>query len=453
MRSDSYTEKRIFATAGGVFLGLIIFFLTTQAEAFQIKRVVRGSIDFSSTTDQFCEMDVMVSGDQAAGGTIPCANAYVETPASSAFDLSKTILLVNVTPTQNIPDTERIVAYFGDNQTIYFTRYSSGTGASTPQVSFEAIEFDTGATVIRGVSTFGIKPNINKVIDFSPSINVTRSLIFVQTKPVKAGLTDTDDSTFTVTGEFTNVSNNVSSQLTLDRDDPSAGNGQAEDVYWQILEFDRDISVQTGQTIIASGSTTAVTQDITSVGSDTSKSFIHFTVRSANASADAAAYAVEAKFNSTTQIEFKRDVAAASKAALAIRWFVGTFSNNTYVQAQTTTSTLVWNNSSTPVYNDTDPLRSIVFYSARNNTAGGASDGCRFTAVLNGSDPAASTDTTSPTLTFARKGTGTFSLTAFTPEFPPVDVISPNGGETWNIGDTTRQIKWRRAADLDAATL
>src|SRR3990167_686710 len=50
---------RVFGTLSAVLIiGLFLF--SSSAEAFQIKRILRGSIDFA-TADQFCEMDVTVS--------------------------------------------------------------------------------------------------------------------------------------------------------------------------------------------------------------------------------------------------------------------------------------------------------------------------------------------------------------------------------------------------------
>ncbi|MFH1640377.1 MAG: hypothetical protein ABIA66_00265, partial [Candidatus Omnitrophota bacterium] len=117
-------QKKIFfhlTLIGAFLMGLFLF--APEASAFQIKRVVRGRVDF--TVDDIVKIEYL---------------------SATPFDLSKTFVIITNSSDSEDPRAACFTAEFDDTQNLLIQRSLDGFTAS---MEYMVVEFVSGVTVQR----------------------------------------------------------------------------------------------------------------------------------------------------------------------------------------------------------------------------------------------------------------------------------------------------------------
>ena len=264
-------------------LGFIVFWLLpvlpqqsqflrqlSNAEAASIKNVQRGTVTFTSGANRMAvtlslavdpSKTIVWGGISHGGGRFSTAGANA---TRIAFDLESSTTLA----------LERL-----------------GSPANSPVVEWQAVEFDSGVSVQRGLrSMTTAETTVNVTIPSSVDLN--KSFVLVSVAPNSAGVNV--DERWTIRSRLT-----TSTNLELSRNE----SGTAVDVYWQVIEM-QGASVQRGLTTIPSSSA-AATAAISSV--DTSKSFLILSSKAAAAvNGIESQYAFRGTITNSTLLTFSR---------------------------------------------------------------------------------------------------------------------------------------------------
>ena len=158
MRSMVRFVGLICASLAFVYCGII-----GNAEAVQIKKVYRGTVNFDTT-------DIVQSVDLGA-----------------AVDTTKSLILITNTAATNTADqNDFYTTQFEDPSTITINRNGTVYGG----VSWEVIEFNDGVNVQRGISSMqaGV---LTKTIDLPTSITSSKAIPIVYTQNTETGKTIT----------------------------------------------------------------------------------------------------------------------------------------------------------------------------------------------------------------------------------------------------------------------
>ena len=285
--------------ACAAFLGLVLFAFVSNAEAFQIKRVLRGSTSFA-IADNFLEIDL---GPQLVD-------------AGDGLDTTKSLVLVRRYLTQTgTPDKEIVMVELGDPRTLYASRYNSG---SQMTVYWEVIEFGDGVVVNSGRTTFG-KTTCSKTINFGFSYTVGKTLPFLQTKATKA-MNSNEDHQLYVAAEIL-----TSNSASFVRGDCGASGAPVE-VLYQLVEFTNDVTVKQGVTNIPqnSGCATPIAATVSPAITNTAKAFLHqYTSVTANNNGYQSAYQIRGVISNASTLNFDRiECSNGKNGAVDVYWYI-----------------------------------------------------------------------------------------------------------------------------------
>jgi hypothetical protein len=207
-----------------------IFFAAQSAEAYQIKRVIRGQVNMGSTE--------IVSTDLEAAGLLGSPVTYIDT--------TKAFVLITQSTASDRRVQKDAFAVLDDEKTLTIVRY----GTVTTIVEYMIVEFVSGVTVTSGLTVFPDGTATvarQKTITLPQSVDLTKTFALVSWKAYTGSNVGTDENyQYNVT--FTDVN-----KLFIRRTDSTSS--YFSDVYYQVIEFDEDVFVQSGSAQIISPGT------------------------------------------------------------------------------------------------------------------------------------------------------------------------------------------------------
>jgi len=410
--------------------------LSSDAFAYQIKRVVRGATTLDSNTESLT------------------LNILASHLGNVEMDPNKAIIIVTRQTNSDDRRVSDILATIDDGQNITLNRRTSGVALV---VNWMVVEFFSGVTVTSGIT---IVPDgtafKNITIPSVGSLDKAFVLLTTRTNVSAAGA----DEAFIFAGRLTSAT-----QLRIERGQASQGGTANEDVGYQIVVFDADDSdvyVQHGVVDIdnskdageaSDNGTTMVATIPTAVTMD--KAFLVFSILPNDAVAGYEdRYAVNGRITATNQITFAR---VTNSSSVAVWWQVieiknglyGIFTDRGYVS-----STSNNNISITTAQGFDNPVaekRSMAFMSVSGGQSSSTNrlDTISYIGQLNatGSAPAIK----STTYTVDRDSTSGVAgyISVEVVEFPPLRLTGPAAGEPWNIGSDVT-ISWDYSDELKA---
>ncbi|MGH8003788.1 MAG: hypothetical protein ACRECJ_03585, partial [Limisphaerales bacterium] len=386
-----------------VFAVVLLFGAFLSAEAASIKSVQRGQATFASGQNTLpvtlTAVDptrtIVWGGIDWGGGRINSSNA----------------------------NSNRVGFQLSNATTLNLQRLGSPT--QTTVVDWQAIEFNSGVSVQRRDTTFGIaEATVNIPIS---AVNLSESFVLVSVA-TGAGAQNADEE-WTVRAHLTSSTN-----LELTR----TQSGTAITVYWQVVTI-TGASVQRGLTSIGAGASSAAAA-ITSV--NTSTSFLLFTQRAAAASNGVESeYMVRGQITAPISLNFDR---ISTTNSVDIAWQVITLNDGSSVQAGSIALGTAAS-SGTATLSSVDLSRSTSFINVRggSGTAAGNLDETALTHSL----------TAATTLSVFRGATGTAAdvgwfVVQFAGNAPPV--LAAIGAKNTN---ENQLLQFRiSATDPEAAT-
>ena len=224
-RNEGRDQRKEARGPGKALLGFSAFLVFSfllgsfvpSAEAVQIKRVMRGTAQFDTT-------------DVSQSVTLPYA-----------VDLTKAIVLLTDSATTTTGDQNfNFTAQFADTQTVNISRAGASNEASP---TWEVIEFADGATVQNGITTVQYNGTANKIKNISiATINTATSLPILQVQAAWTIATATNELHFLPTFPDANT-------LRIERKDAGTST-KAVTVVWQVVNFTKDVTIQSGSTYI-----------------------------------------------------------------------------------------------------------------------------------------------------------------------------------------------------------
>src|SRR3989338_3343497 len=279
-----------------------------QAQAAQIKRVIRGQAAVLST------------------------DAVTTVALGTSVEMNKSFILTTTSTAENDPQIALITPSFDDSSTLLLQRGLDGTAAT---VEYMVVEFASGVTVQRGATTFS-GTTLNKTITLPATFNSGKSFPLISSNCGTRTMTAEEERvTFTAQLSGTN-------QLILDRNE----SGATSRVDYQVVSFDDDVEVNSGAVTIAS-SQPAATVDNVGAGSDNeamyTRSLLLFTRRASNVGGIESHYEVRGEASAgtnanTTKLTFTR--ATNSADTVDIYWYLVEFKDNTFVDRLSVTNPL-----------------------------------------------------------------------------------------------------------------
>ncbi len=167
------------------------------------------------------------------------------------LDTSKSLVFATYRSSSAEPSATHAFVSLDDEQTISFVRFT-GT-----QVNAEwmIVEFSDGVDVTAGLTTFGdctTSACRQKSITLPQSYDLSRSLAFVSWKSYSDTTATNKDEMHMYTVEFS-----AANKILIQRTDSTSA--AFNDVYYQVVQFDEDVSVQSGTIQIAAASASAAT--------------------------------------------------------------------------------------------------------------------------------------------------------------------------------------------------
>jgi len=381
-------------------MGLFLF--SPDACALQIKRVVRGRVDF--TADDIVKIEYL--------GATP-------------FDLSKTFVIITNSSAEDDARQACFTAEFDDSQNLLIQRSLDG---ATATVEYMVVEFVSGVTVQRA-STAMSSTSANKTITIG-SASLSNSFVLLDVRTSTKSLTQADER-WTTTARLT-----APDQLYLEREETGAVLGMV----YQVITFSSDVNVQYGSATVPSSSYSN-TSTVSSV--DTSKAVLFFTRRaSTDAAGVEARYAVEGNLTNATTLTFARTDSPSS--LVNISWFLVNFTDTSGVpfsqRGRINLGSAATGNATLSAVNLNRTFAVISVAGGATQPAGTFLDDIKLRANL----------TTSTNLRVDREGgTSTTNVSWFVVELPPLSLTSPDGDEDWRVGDL-KNITWEHADSLNS---
>jgi len=413
-----------------VLLGVVLLD-ATSAHAVQIKKVQSGTVVF----------DVDDTVNTADLGT-------------AVSNQSKSIILLTARSLYGSGTTIRdqnflFTAIFEDNATIMIERAGATQYA---RVSWCVVEFEDGANVQRGITSLK-DTTVTKNVDLPQTFDTAKTFTILQRRAAYANRTNTEglEGTASITDSDT---------IQIDRGSRSVNT--AVTYVYQIVEFQTDATLQTGETTIAYNATSA-TATVTTIA-DLTKVFLITQWRGNNNALDGIEGHINTRgtITNATTLTFTRGATSSSTSdTVTARWFVVelTDSSSLAQRGNTTLSTAAQTSrpQSTTVTPSTvvNATRSIplITVSGGDNSLNDLTDENSVTAEYNGT-----------TLTLSRYSAAALtepeSVASYTPsatstiewqtvEFAPLTLTSPNSAEVWKVGEA-RNITWKHADQLNS---
>ncbi|MFH1189768.1 MAG: hypothetical protein V1682_03680, partial [Candidatus Omnitrophota bacterium] len=427
---------------GLVLLGVLCTFLTPSALAVQIKRVQSGTIYFDSN-------DTVNTED-----------------LSYDVDQSKSIILIYARVRANTANRDQnylFTSWFEDNGAILVERAG---GTDSARVDWYVLEFEDGVRVVRGVSTMK-DTVVTKDIDIPPpAIDTTKTFTILQRRAAYANQTYSEGLLGTasiVDGDTMQINRGCRSVVT------------AVSFVYQIVEFQTDAKVQTGEATIAYNSASA-TVNTTDAIADFGKTFLVTQVRGNSNVLDGIEgwYMTMGNIDETDgakkQLYFRRgNLCKETSNTVTVRYYVVELTDgSSFTQKNPCATPLALPSASTTTVPQTAtssnfgtsvnlarsfPIISSSGGNARTTGAGSHDDfydenaiGTTITASNISVSRFSSSTTTEPETVTAYTPTLS-NVDWFVTELCPITVKTPNGGETLVVNDTY-DITWRNSADV-----
>ncbi|MFA5356681.1 MAG: Ser-Thr-rich GPI-anchored membrane family protein [Candidatus Omnitrophota bacterium] len=407
-------KKRLAITISLVsFLFIGASFLAPEAYSYQVKRVVSGQFILpvgteSNTTD--IDTPTQLNGDP--------------------LDVTNSFLIFG----RRHLDEERyygdVVGYIDDPTSLLFSRVNSGRAI---KIDYQVVEFESGAEILTGVTTMP-ESRYNKTIYLPRDFNMNRTILIPPSwKTFTQSNYEDERNIYAV---------NLTSKNTLWIGRSDTYSNYNSDLAYQIVEFDRDINVTSGTSVI-SGTLLNVPVSV-----DANKTLLLFsTMPSSNVAGIEGYYHVRGYLLNNNTMRFQR-YSSGSGTTVTIYWYLAEFANEV-IAKHGTDATII----GTGVYNATRNItinpqwalnRSFIFHSTQANT----------TSATNGEDTWTSSELQQPTEGNVSAVFRVYESSSCDDvqivnsycviEFPPLDLISPNGGENWSVGEN-QTISWNYA--------
>ncbi|MCM8780829.1 MAG: hypothetical protein NC908_02765, partial [Candidatus Omnitrophica bacterium] len=438
MKAKKFMKNRL-AIFSIIILGFLtgVLFIPPEVEAYQVRRVIKGSYTFSS-------------GREADTVSIPGTDV-------DDLDVDRSVLFI----TKSVNATNRVRADFlamiDDPTHLLFSRRSS-TG-TTVNIEYTIVEFSSGVKVYSGMTTVPETIN-NKSITLPEKVHAYKSFPLITCRPNTDG-----DTQNLFMAELTNIDEqNKTKTLTVSR--YNSGSGYNTDVAYQIVAFDEteaDMEVQKGTIRInnsvqndatykeSTDNGQSVTVDLTGFGStfhsvDASKSFLVFTLMTA--SGDERYYGVDGYITDNNTLTFTRNVATGTTTSVTVTWCLVEFKNQVWTQKNRTNigTALSYGLSFTSVY-DNRSIGLISVSGANDNTD---LDEISFRLNFSVAGTPAMSSSMTVTKETADSPRASSTISWFVTEFPPLNITYPNGGEpAFRVSDSLT-ITWEHAKELES---
>ncbi|MFH0826297.1 MAG: Ser-Thr-rich GPI-anchored membrane family protein, partial [Candidatus Omnitrophota bacterium] len=407
-------------TAGHIIRGLLLavcavsiaigtFCFLKRAYSYQVKRVVRGSFTFPSTNEA-----ITVDLSSYLGG--------------EELNLTKSLLLFDWRMTDEERNKSDHFGLIDDPTNLLFARWTSGT---TSYIEWKVAEFVEGVEVISGATVVPETTRMKNITLYRP-VNLTRAFPVINWRSSLAANTNDETNVYCV-----RFKNNQTIQLERIENATNANN----EVSYQVVEFDRDVRVLNGSTEIPSGQVRA-DANLSATPFNASKSFLYFTTLPGSTSIGGieAFFAIDGYIVNDTALRFERGGTSYNTTAW---WYVVEFQNNAAFSKNDRTPFSTAQTIINTTFTDSPPINLT-----RTISTGSASLQYVLSATLyermmfsnqlsqNGSN----IDLSQRRQSSSYDANASYSLF----EFPPLDVIAPNGGENWTVNQT-QVITWKHA--------
>ncbi|MBI2495734.1 MAG: hypothetical protein HYW10_04120, partial [Candidatus Omnitrophica bacterium] len=290
-----------------------------QAEAAQVKRVLRGTVAFT-TTDIACLEPIGV-------GT--CNS----TSAGTAVDTGKSIILASNSSATDQPNAALIQVAWDDSSHLLMQRGDDGSSAAS--VEYMVVEFTSGVTVQSGTTVLS-GATTTKTVTLPNAYTVGRAFPLVSIYTTTKTMTAAEHKIW-VTATLQN-----GNQIKFDRND----SGATVSMFYQIVSFDADVEVNSGSVSVdgatGAGETndtgTVVTVDNVTAGTDSkainTRSMLFFTrAPKTTAAGIESRYEVTGEVGAgtntdTTKLTFTR---ITNSGAVDVVWYLVEFKDNTFI--------------------------------------------------------------------------------------------------------------------------
>src|SRR3989338_5573061 len=299
-------DKRIFM-AISVLVGLAIgiTFFTRSAEPFQIKRVISGTTNSShlNASNEIATINLTEEGKLGVGD---------ELNMSSSF-----LMMSHTAPVTDDRQTSDVFGIIDDSTTLLFAREIA---ANVMTLGWTVVEAVSGMEVISALTPLS-DTTYQKNIKLPRAFNLSRTIPLISWRSFR--LRTQDDERFLFSARFT-----ANDTLSIRRGELAGG--YFNDIAYQVIEFDRDVNVQSG---VAVFNTTFA--NVTVSAFDPNRSFLVFTVSAGNLATPPGSaslvgvegrYATEGKFIDSTTLQFYRSQAGTGYN-LTVPWYLVEFQN------------------------------------------------------------------------------------------------------------------------------
>jgi hypothetical protein len=363
----------------------------------------------------------------------------VKSLQASMFNVAGVSKTGTATINEVVPSQTILVAYNAPGAAASAVEYAFTVELSTPtevyaqrnttggsiDIQYNVMDFHGKAFVQSGFTKIAIGTG-GKNILLPYSVDVNKSFVLTTWAAVAVN---------TISDVIVSARLIDSNTLSLER--ALATNAEAVEIAWQVIEFEKDVNVQHGTTLMPAGGGLTATQTITSV--DPNKALLIVSTKGETTAATFIDAKVCAELTDATTLTFTRK---GDTEGCTVAWSVVEFADATTVQRGKVAG---WATKTADVtisaveFDSTNllPYRAIPFVSC-NSSIG---DDIRYHMV--GPDIDSATN-----LYLYRGASGGEDCAWQVVEFPSLDLTSPDGGELWKIGET-QNITWTHAASTE----
>ena len=393
-----------------LLVGVGLYLFIHNAYSYQIKRVVRGTVTFP--------LDIQA-------GTIDISGSLGGTPLVT----NSSIVSINWRMTDEERNKSDYLVTIDDPENILIARWTENTATD---INWEVIEFNSGVRVVSGITVVP-ETRLVKNITLPSSFNLTRTLPIVFWRSALAANANDEVNEFAV--KF--IANDT---LQFSRIENLTANNE---ISYQIIEFDRDVKVYNGTTEITSGNRAADQTLSPSVAANKSLLVYYTYPGDSNINGSEDYFLIDGYIVNDTTLRFTRGGTVFNTTAY---WYLAEFQNNAWAESNRKSFAATANQSNTtlsgtPVMNLTRTFGKIPRASIYSNNNTGRYESALFTGDIFESG-------TNLNLSLRRQPGIANQVVANVSysviELPPLDVLSPNGGETWKSGET-KNITWALA--------
>ncbi len=427
---------RFFIAFLAMTLGVCLF--SSEASAFQVKRVIRGSAQMVGGVDEAKVIDLGPTGLNLLGG--------------EELNTDRSLLIFSTSAPSTIRTRVDLCGTVDDTTHLLFTRRLSTT---TVNIEFMVVEFVSGVTVVSGMTTVP-ESALYKNITI-PSVTFNKSFVLLSQRSWASG--DSTDE-FNIFG----AKLNSSTVLRIERAQQNAGYNV--DIAFQVVSFDAaetDVEIRSGEVNINSAVGAGETSDNGTVlvvpvspAVDPIKSMVVFTtLPGAGVNGIEQRWGVDGQVTgSGASLTFRRLNATSN---VQVWYYLIEFKNNVLVQsgrepltANYTVATIT--GAGQGFGTSTYANRSFALYSISGGSGANTQlDELRHRAQLDASVGPPKMSTTYTLTREVSDNTVDTNISWQVVELPPLNLTSPNGLEIWKVGEQ-HAITWEYAKELQDET-